>query len=359
MKKLLLFSLLLFSIIKADEFVVESFHYDESDISARVQSKIDVNGEVCAIIKVRTALENVKFHSNQLSDLEQKTGEYWLYVSPGIRYLEIMKDGFSKMGYEIPTAIETQNVYIMKLTNKNQTRLRVISKPVDTKGATIFINGEKQEKVTPATFIVSPGTYSVTVRQNEYQEVSRDITVDKNEKKDAIFNLMPSKLQVISKPAESKGANIIINGNQQTEVTPSIFNVTPGKYYITLKHPDFLDITKDTTIRRNQRVDMIFNMTPYEGSTLQRYRSSKKRRWIGLAGGIAMIGAGVAFNYLAERSYDNCNSSQITSRANDYYNKYETYYVIRNISYSISIGSLIYGAINWFKEKNYKSKLEK
>src|SRR6056297_2927063 len=114
----IIISILITTIALADEFVVKSFKADPSDVSARVHSKKDVNGDLCAIIKVRTGLKNLNFHSNQLSDLEQKTGEYWLYVSPGIQYLEIMKDGFSRMGYQIPQKIESQNTYIMRLTQK-------------------------------------------------------------------------------------------------------------------------------------------------------------------------------------------------------------------------------------------------
>src|SRR6056297_3280686 len=102
----IIISILITTIALADEFVVKSFKADPADVSARVHSKKDVNGDYCAIIKVRTGLKNLNFHSNQLSGLEQKTGEYWLYVSPGIRYLEIRKDGFAN---EMPVEVGSQN----------------------------------------------------------------------------------------------------------------------------------------------------------------------------------------------------------------------------------------------------------
>ena len=340
----------------ADEFEIKSFEIDIKDLSARVESKKDVNDEYCAIIKIRTSIKNIQFDSNQLDDIIHKTGEYWVYVSPGIRHIEIFKDGFAKLGYTIPTYlnIESQTVYIMNLTNKNQTRLTIISKPIETLGATIYINGEKKNEVTPATFIVSPGTYSVTVMHSEFLEITRDVTVAKNERKDAIFNLMPSQVNIISNPAESAGASIFLNGIQQNNVTPTLFKLAAGKYFFTLKHPDFLDMTKETTLGENDNIDLVFNLLSYKGSTIQKYKSAKKHKWISMTTGIVIIGAGVACNYLGDTNYDKYNAAKTPNEAITAKTNTDQFYQYRDISYSVSIAPILYGLYCWGKESKYR-----
>lgn len=337
----------------ADEFEVTSFKNDISDLSARTYPKTDVNDDYCAIIKIRTDLKQVQFYSNLLVDSEIKTGEYWIYVSPNIRHLELMKDGFTKLSYQIPELIKSNNVYIMELTNKNQTRLTVVSKPLETKGSTIFINGEKQDEVTPATFILEPGTYSIAVRHSDFLEVTQDITVEENERKDAIFNLMPSQIKVISAPVETEGANIFINGTIQNKITPATFKLQPGKYSITLKHKDFLDMTKDATVVENQRLDLIFNMTPYQGSALQKQSFWMKNKWISLGVGAAAIGVGVLCNMRGDNYYDQYNSAITPDAASDARNSTDQFYQLRDISYSVSVVPVVYGVFSWFKQSRY------
>lgn len=282
MKKVLL-SFLLLGIcnlgLYADEFVINKFNFDSSDLTGRTEAKTDVNDEFCAIIKVRTDIPDIKFFSNQLEDVIEKDNEYWLYVSPGIKHIEFSKSGFIKQSYVIPKKIESLNVYVLELTNKDQTRLTIISKPAEAVGADILINGEKQQ----------------------FQ-------------------------------------------------TPYLFKVKPGKYYVTVQHPDFIDMTKEVTLKELEKKDLIFNLRLYEGSDLQKYHYSKKYKRIGWISSAALISAGFAFNYLADEAYEKSNSTTSTSVADDNWKKYELYQNMRNVTYSVSVLPLFYGTYNWFRE---------
>ena len=69
---------LLFTNLNAAEFTIKSFKHIPNDISARKYAKKDINNNYCAIIKIRTDIDGLKFSSDQLEDLSMKEGEYWL-----------------------------------------------------------------------------------------------------------------------------------------------------------------------------------------------------------------------------------------------------------------------------------------
>ena len=77
---ILLASIYLFG---AAEFKVVSFEKDLNDKSATNEDTklIDVNGNVCALVKVQTDLKDLIFESTLLEkSLPPKSGEYWVYL---------------------------------------------------------------------------------------------------------------------------------------------------------------------------------------------------------------------------------------------------------------------------------------
>ncbi len=68
--------------LHSQDLRVGEFKRLPNDISAREHRVNDVNLEACAIIKVRTGLNNVKFFSNlSVEKVERRSGEYWVWVS--------------------------------------------------------------------------------------------------------------------------------------------------------------------------------------------------------------------------------------------------------------------------------------
>jgi len=646
----LLFFLILSSILYSDEFVVKSFQYDQSDLSARVNDKRDVNGDLCAIIKVRTGLNNLNFHSNQLSDMVHKTGEYWLYVSPGIQYIEILKEGFSRLGYQIPETIESQNTYIMRLTQKgaggrvdedllklsfkfntdnvyvnregfapvqasgssavfrlpegkydftfskngykdktqtitltedqtidinlepgsSQTTFKapgIVTITSDPSGAEVFINNQ-QKGVTPYTdqliageyqvrlekdlyhsqvsnFILSegesveipeielkpkfayvaiqtnpanamvyldgtrlgkapiqrrkiesgthdlriekdmyhtyeksinlqdgddktltpqlkpafgelviksepknatiyidgqmvgqtpyrndrqpsrtytvrvtkslwlpaeeeitvsdgettnktivltrnfgtlnisapksniyinndrigtgrverklkPGNYNITATRAKHYDASRDIFLRNGDNKDITLEPQPKigSVSVISKPTDrTMGSKIYVNNERVPDkTTPAVLPLLIGDYSITLRHPEFLEATKQITLQENQQKKLIFNLQTYQGSMLQKEKSWNKKKWLSFGSTALMLCAGVACNYLGDQSYDDYQNAADNSAASQSWNDTNLYYNVRDITYSVSLAPLIYGVYSWAKQVHFKNK---
>lgn len=122
MKKLGLIILVLCfsSTMFSQNLIVKSFEKNESDLSARVTERLDNNDTPCALIKVQSVLSNLIFEGNIIGDVENKTSEYWVYLTEGTKRLTIRhKDNypltilFSDYGEK---SLERSSTYTLVLT---------------------------------------------------------------------------------------------------------------------------------------------------------------------------------------------------------------------------------------------------
>ena len=92
MRNILLSLVLLFAAISsafAQELTVKSFKLAGSDLTAQTQPRKDLNYRNCALIKVGIGLQGVQFEGGIMGNVENKTGEYWVYMPQGNRQLKV------------------------------------------------------------------------------------------------------------------------------------------------------------------------------------------------------------------------------------------------------------------------------
>ena len=92
MCKILLSIVLFFAVISsvfAQKLTVESFKLATSDLTAQTQPRKDLNNHNCALIKVGLGLQGVQFEGSIMGNVENKTGEYWVYMPQGNRMLKV------------------------------------------------------------------------------------------------------------------------------------------------------------------------------------------------------------------------------------------------------------------------------
>ncbi|WP_278855535.1 SUMF1/EgtB/PvdO family nonheme iron enzyme [Leyella stercorea] len=92
MRNILLSFVLLFAAIStvfAQKLTVESFKLAGSDLTAQTQPRKDLNDRNCALIKVGIGLQGVQFEGGIMGNVENKTGEYWVYMPQGNRQLKV------------------------------------------------------------------------------------------------------------------------------------------------------------------------------------------------------------------------------------------------------------------------------
>ena len=107
-------------IAKAQTLTATSFELRPMDISARTAGVKDLNGQLCAMIRVALPVEGCKFEGNILKS-EFDVNEYLVYVSqgtkmmrikcPGMAALDIRFDEISEIG-----SVESGSTYAMNIT---------------------------------------------------------------------------------------------------------------------------------------------------------------------------------------------------------------------------------------------------
>ena len=129
MKKLLfLFFITLFSSFAfAQNMSVESFRCLETDLSASYAKVEDINNQICALLKVSLPISGVEFTGTGLESYEQRTGEYWVFVSPGMKFITIKHRDFHPIrNYAFPQRIESARTYEMVV------KVDAIPQPIDS-----------------------------------------------------------------------------------------------------------------------------------------------------------------------------------------------------------------------------------
>lgn len=95
----LLFISLFFAFFPIESFAqkleVESFFVAATDISASKYVRKDGNGVDGGLVKVLLPMNNVKFEGNIILPVEQKTSEYWVYMTEGSKELRISIPGYA------------------------------------------------------------------------------------------------------------------------------------------------------------------------------------------------------------------------------------------------------------------------
>ena len=103
----------------AQEIKIEDFQKLERDMSARTAKVKDVNGDLCALLKIETTEKGFEFSGCNIEKTEQKTGEIWLFASPGVKFITIKHKDFGVLrNYQFPQSIESDVVYQIKLSTE-------------------------------------------------------------------------------------------------------------------------------------------------------------------------------------------------------------------------------------------------
>ena len=126
MKKLYFVILLSLSLHFAfsQELKVKSFVVAEKDLSARTNVRKDLNGNVCALVKVGLTVKGAKFEGYVVGDVKYESGEYWVYMAEGAKRLKVLNDEYT------PLEVEFSNYEIDKLKGNTTYSLTLIKPEV-------------------------------------------------------------------------------------------------------------------------------------------------------------------------------------------------------------------------------------
>lgn len=261
----------------ADEFVVRSFVADITDLSAVMYPRTDVNDDLCALVKIRTDLRNLRFDSNRniVGDVLIKNGEFWLYLSPGEKQIVVYKEGFITLKYNIPIVIEASKVYLMEITNSEKATAATGSMIIETipAGATVEIAQLNDlKKITPAQLNNYPAfPYSVVISKARYKTVDTILTIQPDEEIVHIIQLKPLWGDLII-TVEPKDADIFIDnvyfGNGPQQLVAAEKGIETGLHTFMVRKAGYYPDEKTLDLKRGDNGTLSFSLKQISG-TLQ------------------------------------------------------------------------------------------
>ncbi len=273
MKKILflLFVTLLSSVAFAQHMSVESFRCLENDLSARAAKVEDINNELCALIRLNTPERGFEFAGCNVEKTEQKTGEIWVFVSPGVKFITIKHRDFGAIiNYPFPERINSGSVYEMKLRTARITQIieettteqyLIIESSIPD--AKIFINNEYVGRNSVRKFLPITQEHSYKVEAQFYHPKSGNVKLRPEEKTSLQIDLDPAFGYLKVKTTPESGAEIEINGELQKEKTPFTSNkLKSGTYTLQAFKPMYKSNPISVEIQDGKTAEININLIP-------------------------------------------------------------------------------------------------
>ena len=243
MRNILLSFVLLFAAISsafAQELTVKSFKLAGSDLTAQTQPRKDLNDRNCALIKVGIGLQGVQFEGGIRGNVENKTGEYWVYMPQGIRQLKVKHANyapvmvtFADYGVE---KLESNRTYELIITASGSTQVaqkQQLTIRYSPSSATVLVDNKMVKGTNGVARTTLPvGQHSFVVACDGYDSEEGTVKLKAS---------TPSNLQItLSKEAVAIQQNIVSQPAvaQQPVVQAPIAN----SYNITIPVKDGISI---------------------------------------------------------------------------------------------------------------------
>ena len=250
---------------------VSGFRCLENDISPRSAGVTDINGELCALIRVNTHERGFEFTGCNIEKTEQKNGEIWLFVSPGVKFITIRHRDFgSIINYPFPESIKSGYCYELKLTTarirqivEEQIQSQYLVIKSNTPDAKIFIDGTfiGRQEVSKALSLGEEHTYRVEAPLYHSKEGSVRLT--ESQKTEMTIDLEPAfgYLKINTKP--ESGAEVEINGKLAAGKTPMTSDKLPsGNYTIQAFKPMYKSSPQEVQLREGETKEVTILLQP-------------------------------------------------------------------------------------------------
>lgn len=261
----------------AQELSVVEFYANAADQSARITDRrTDRNNKTCAIVKIETPLawSDFTFEAGMagVEHSEPRTGEIWLYLSPGTRRLTLKHAHLGVLrDYELSEPLREATVYILKLRS-GVARTVVDETPAfqylvihcAVKGATVKIDAAAPEMFLSGKFSkpLPYGKHAYTVEAPLHHPVSGlvEITADKPEPIHATLRPAFGKLVVHTQPEQ--GAEVMIDGEWRGVTPLTVDTLRSGKHTVRAFKNLFIPVDEDCLVTDGQTTTAQLDLPP-------------------------------------------------------------------------------------------------
>lgn len=120
MKKTVLILLILTAYSFSAVFDVKLFKKNKMDLAGRRNPVDDGTGNPCALIRVKSDVEELKFKGNDIVKMGiESSGKYYIYINQMAKGIKLMGKNLEPMDYEFPIPLESTIVFDLELSKKD------------------------------------------------------------------------------------------------------------------------------------------------------------------------------------------------------------------------------------------------
>lgn len=241
----------------AKELKIESFDVlNQKDLTAQTYPQYDLNGNLCAVIKV-TLPEGVKFEGNVILS-KYDVNEYVLYVSPGTKIITLKYPGYETLyisfpKYNFTSGLEAGRTYRLKLEgapreeisnqiisgqNFDYQNTGVFILSAEPTNAEVLINGLRQNLDSSGKLQLNLpwGNHTYRINANKYYSIDGQFKLDKkNSKIEKNISLKPKfGFLTVNTSPEMDGAEVKVDGSYLGTLPISHRPIDNGPHLLTI-----------------------------------------------------------------------------------------------------------------------------
>ena len=226
MKKFCIFIIMItnwaiLSVAHAQELTVKSMKVAPMDLSASQYERKDLAGQACGLVKVQLATTGATFEGNVIRPVENKAGEYWVYMSEGSYMLSVKHPSF------IPLDVNFRDYGIQGVQGKATYKLtllmpqagvvnvddglRYLKLTVTPKNSKVTVDGVIQE-VDENGFVgvlLPPGSHRYQVEARGYTAKTGQVTIAGESIEERV--VLESALATVRVSCPTGGAQIYVD----------------------------------------------------------------------------------------------------------------------------------------------------
>ena len=272
MRKILLSFFLLFAAISsalAQKLTVESFKLAGSDLTAQTQPRKDLNERNCALIKVGIGLQGVQFEGGIMGNVENKTGEYWVYMPQGNRMLKVKHANYA------PVMVTFADYGVEKLESNRTYELTITASgnvvgPVDAGGnfyaltvlpkdAKVSIDGVLQSSSADGEYsaMLPYGSHTYKVEAGGYISKSGSFTISNSDMTPINVSLV-SAMASVSVTCPTPAVSLYVD-KKSVGTIPWTGSLKEGMHLIEAKKEGYRSQQRTINLAQQQRLDVAFN----------------------------------------------------------------------------------------------------
>ena len=272
MRKILLSLFLLFVAISstiAQELKIKTFKLASSDLTAQTQPRKDLNNKNCALIKVGLGLQGAQFEGSIMGNVENKTGEYWVYMPQGNRMLKVKHANYA------PVMVTFADYGVEKLESNRTYELTITASgnvvgPVDAGGnfyaltvspkdAKVSIDGVLQSSSSDGEYsaMLPYGSHTYKVEAGGYISKSGSFTISSSDMTPINVSLI-SAMASVSVTCPTPAVSLYVD-KKSVGTIPWTGNLKEGMHLIEAKKEGYRSQQRTINLSQQQKLDVAFD----------------------------------------------------------------------------------------------------